>query len=515
MPPPSTSRCDSFPPAPHWNDDRPLGVGDREDEPASSCHATAILLNELDREVVDGRNGERRGADAEAVDGAETPGVVGLGVDDGAVEEAVRCLSRERGFRVLSLDVGADAATIRSCGVLILDAASVSRRPALASFFDLATPEREFLLVRRRPSADCSIEVYSYARPQLGRLHDMLGSLFPSDKPSRDAADQILGTAPSIRLVRRQIRSIARYPDVNVLVLGETGTGKELVAHAIHDLTAPHEAFVALNCAAISEALFESELFGHERGSYTGAHSAHEGLLEQAGAGTVFLDEIGEMPAQLQPKLLRALETRSFRRVGGRRDIPLRARTVSATNRTLSRQNHDVLRGDLMFRLAGFTVALQPLRTRLSDMVPIAQNFLRDFLKRHARSRPMGFTSAAVAELSQHTWPGNVRELRAIVEQAAILASGALIEAYDIQACLHEWQHPASAASAASTASTASTASARAPDPTADSGLLDEVQREVVLRTLERFQGNLTKAAQELGIARSTLRYRLRRYAPR
>jgi DNA-binding NtrC family response regulator len=508
MPPPSTSpsRYDSFPPAPHWNEDRFPDIGDPEDEPPSAFHPAAIPPSELERKGSDSGGVDRSASDPADGDCIAGPEVLGLGVDDRAVEEAVRCLSLERGFRVTSIDAGTDRAAVRSCDVLVLDAARASRLSVLASFFDLVTPERDFLLVRRQPSADCTFEVYSYTRGQLGRLHDMLESLFPSDRPSRDAADQILGTAPSIRLVRRQIRSIARYPDVSVLVLGETGTGKELVARAIHDLTAPREAFVALNCAAISEALFESELFGHERGAYTGAHTAHEGLLEQAGAGTVFLDEIGEMPAQLQPKLLRALETRSFRRVGGRRDIPLRARTVSATNRSLSRQNHDVLRSDLMFRLAGFTVALQPFRTRLGDLMPIAQNFLRDFLKRHGRSRPMGFTSAAVAELSQHSWPGNVRELRAIVEQASILASGALIEAYDIQACLNEWQCAKAAAPAAS---------AKAPEPTADGGLLDEVEREVVLRTLERFQGNLTKAAQELGIARSTLRYRLRRYATR
>jgi DNA-binding NtrC family response regulator len=477
MLPTLTSACDSDFPVPRRSDRSPA-AGDPDDEPASSDHRTSA-----------------------------TPYRLGLGVDDPGVERAVRCLGQERGFQVVGIELGVDPAAVRSCGVLVLDALKASTLPALASFFDIATPvERDFLLVRRQLSDDCAVEAYSFARAQLGRMHVMLESLFPGDKPPRDAAAAILGSAPAIRLVRRQIRRIAKYSDVSVMILGETGTGKELVARAIHDLTAPSEAFVALNCAAISESLFESELFGHERGAYTGAHAVHVGLLEQAGAGTVFLDEIGEMPAHLQPKLLRALEARSFRRVGGSRDIPLRARVVSATNRTLSRQSHDTLRSDLMFRLAGFTVVLQPLRARLSDLVLLAQRFLRDFLKRHARSRPMGFTSAALAELNQHSWPGNVRELRAVVEQAAILASGALIEGYDIQACLNEWQCVKQEGPARS---------APTPDPVPDSGLLDEVQREVVLRTLERFQGNLTKAAHELGIARSTLRYRLRRYAPR
>jgi two-component system response regulator PilR (NtrC family) len=423
-------------------------------------------------------------------------------------------LADERGFEVLDIGIGADAAAVRSHAVLVLDALTASSLPPLAGFFDIATPEdRDFLLVRMRFDEDCSVEAYSYTRAGLDRMHRMLESLFPGDRPRRDAADEILGSAPAIRLVRLQVRRIATYPDVSVLILGETGSGKELVARAIHDLSAPHEVCAALNCAAISESLFESELFGHERGAYTGAHAARIGLLEQAGAGTVFLDEIGEMPAHLQPKLLRALETRSFRRVGGSRDIPLRARVVSATNRTVSRKNHGVLRGDLMFRLAGFTVALPPLRARLSDLAALAQRFLRDFLERHARPRPMGFTSAALEELGRHSWPGNVRELRAVVEQAAILASGALIEGCDIQACLNEWQSVSHAGPTSSLPPPPPPTSA--PEPTADGGRLDDVQRELVLRTLERCQGNLTKAASVLGIARSTLRYRLRRYAAR
>jgi DNA-binding NtrC family response regulator len=431
---------------------------------------------------------------------------VGIGLEDSGVEEAIRCLGLERGFQVVGIEPGADPAAARSCGVLVFDAIRASRQPALASFFDIAAPvARDFLLIRKRSNTDCALEAYAYTRAQLGRMHLMLESLFPGDKPPRDAADEILGSAPAIRLVRRQIRRIARYPDVAVMILGETGTGKELVARAIHDLTAAGDPYVALNCAAISESLFESELFGHERGAYTGAHAAHAGLLEQAGQGTVFLDEVGEMPAHLQPKLLRALETRTFRRVGGNRDIPLRARIVSATNRSLSRQKHDVLRSDLMFRLAGFTVLLQPLRDRLSDLPVLAQKFLRDFLSRHARSRPMGFTSAALTELHQHSWAGNVRELRGVVEQAAILASGALIEACDVGACLNEWQCVKDGAAASPVLA------ASVPD----SRSLDEVQRDVVLRTVERFQGNLTKAAHELGIARSTLRHRLRRYGRR
>jgi DNA-binding NtrC family response regulator len=480
MTPPSILRCDSDPPA--------LLESNGPDGPGTS--------NGIDREPA---SSDHRSAAA--------PARVGLGVVDADVQQVVRRLGAERNFQVVEIGPGADATVLRSYAVLVLDALTASRLPSLASFFDIATPvERDFLVVRMRAHDDCAVEAYSYPRAQLDRMQCMLEALFPGNKPARDAADEIRGNAPEIRLVRRQVRRIATYPDVSVLILGETGTGKELVARAIHDLSAPHEPCVALNCAAISESLFESELFGHERGSYTGAHSARVGLLEQAGAGTVFLDEVGEMPIHLQPKLLRALETRSFRRVGGSRDIPLGARVVSATNRALSRRSSNVLRSDLMFRLAGFTLALPSLRARASDLVALAQRFLKEFLERHVRSRPLGFTSAAVGELSRHSWPGNVRELRGVVEQAAILASGALIEGYDIQACLNEWQSPSPPARSSAPPP---------PSPALDGVRLEEVERNLVLQTLARCEGNLTRAASELGIARSTLRYRLRRYAVR
>lgn len=225
--------------------------------------------------------------------------------------------------------------------------------------------------------------------------------------------------------MREQVRAVAPYRDVPVLILGETGTGKELVAEAVHRVSdGANRPFIALNCAAIPEHLLESELFGHEAGAYTGARGARVGLLEAAGNGTVFFDEIGEMPLPIQAKLLRVLETRTFRRLGSNRDIKLHARVVSATNRKLSGKSDGHLRPDLLYRLAGFTISLPSLRERSSDIAELAESFLRSFGDRHAR-RQLRFSEPALALLMRHRWHGNVRELRAVVEHVAILAVGA------------------------------------------------------------------------------------------
>ncbi|HTU63775.1 MAG TPA: sigma 54-interacting transcriptional regulator, partial [Polyangiales bacterium] len=170
-----------------------------------------------------------------------------------------------------------------------------------------------------------------------------------------DAASNVLGETPGIRTVREQIRTVARFRDLPVMIMGETGTGKELIAQAIHALSDNHGPFVPVNCSAIPEALFESELFGHEAGAFTGARGARAGLFETAGSGTLLLDELGEMPSLLQPKLLRAIEARTFRRIGGNKDLPFRARIVSATHRKIGGKD-SLVRSDLYYRLAGFTI---------------------------------------------------------------------------------------------------------------------------------------------------------------
>ncbi|MGE0326601.1 MAG: sigma-54-dependent transcriptional regulator [Polyangiaceae bacterium] len=327
----------------------------------------------------------------------------------------------------------------------------------------------------------------------------------PRVEPLRDAADRILGDTQAIRHIRNQVRSVARFPDLSVLIMGETGTGKELVAEAIHKLTHEDEPFASFNCAAIPEALFESELFGHEPGSFTGARGARVGLLESAGSGSVFLDEVGEMPPALQPKLLRALETRRFRRLGGTRDIPLRARVISATNRVLDQSDCE-MRSDLYFRLAGFTIFTLPLRDRFADIEPLALHLLHAFAARYP-GVPTQLSQAAGELLRQHDWPGNVRELKLVIEHTAVIAGGAVIEAEDLQRAMRQ-------------RSSHNPQSGKFPvfnsgEYQSDVRGLRDVERDMIMAAYEGSGHNLSLAARSLGIPRSTLRDKLRKYGCR
>ncbi|MCA9603980.1 MAG: sigma-54-dependent Fis family transcriptional regulator [Myxococcales bacterium] len=328
------------------------------------------------------------------------------------------------------------------------------------------------------------------------------------EEPERVALDDVLlGKSVAIEGVRSQIRDVAMFADVNVLVLGETGTGKELVASALHQVgAAPDRPFLAVNCAAIPEPLIESELFGHESGTFTGAKDARTGILEEAGRGTVFLDEIGEMPSAVQPKLLRALDQRTFRRIGSNREKAFGARIVSATNRPES--DLAGLRRDLFYRLAGFVIQLPPLRHRLEDVVVLATAFARQFAEAHVLPVPE-IGPEAVASLVSHRWPGNVRELKVVVQRSVILARGGMITGRMIEQNLH-------ATLPSRRASSMPPARPRALATPAygigDGRKLRELERDVILRTLSTNDGNVARTARQLGIPRSTLRARLRTY---
>lgn len=313
----------------------------------------------------------------------------------------------------------------------------------------------------------------------------------------------ILGETPPMDEVRRRIESVARFPHVAVLITGETGTGKELVARGIHDTACgPGVPFVAINCAAIPENLFESELFGHQSGSFTGAKGARPGLLEVARGGTVFLDEVGEMPLSIQPKLLRVLEARTFRRVGSNANVTLDARVISATN---ARMDSTRLRPDLYYRLCGFHIATPPLRERLGDLPALARRFLDEFAVR-SRLPPLRLDPGALEELSRHDWPGNVRELRAVVEHMAITATGADVGAAEARAAI--FRHPQSGTIRISREMVA----LPNPTPEAPAGRpWRDVQRELILEAFRKSDGNVSRAARELQIPRSTFRDLLRR----
>ncbi len=296
--------------------------------------------------------------------------------------------------------------------------------------------------------------------------------------------------------------------DATVLILGETGVGKEVLANTIHQLSGRSGPMVRINCAALSESLLESELFGHEKGAFTGATSAKPGLLESAQGGTVFLDEVGELPPALQAKLLRALEAREVLRVGSVKPIEIDARFVAATNRDLVDEvAAGRFRSDLYFRLDGISLHIPPLRERRHVIVRLAMTFLAD----GEREAPRLTTEAATA-LEHHDWPGNVRELRAAMQRAVLLARGGEIGAAHLPLA-----QTARLAERMAAPARAAAVPAAAADPTDDdvpAGLSPEEREERarIIEVLQACAGNQTRAARELGMSRTTLVGRLKLY---
>jgi DNA-binding NtrC family response regulator len=244
---------------------------------------------------------------------------------------------------------------------------------------------------------------------------------------------ELVGASEGIRSLRERAEKLAKAGVSAVLITGENGTGKELLARHVHAMMHDQEGgasapFIGVNCAALPEHLIESELFGHERGAFTDAKVEKKGVFELAAGGTVLLDEIGEMKWSLQAKLLRVLEEWKVRRVGGRHDIPIEATVFATTNRNLEEAvRNGEFRIDLFYRLATFCLHVPPLRERRDDILPIAQHFLAYFAARYGRPGPVDFSGAAGEILRSHQWPGNVRELRNMVERIVVLESGPLV----------------------------------------------------------------------------------------
>ncbi len=308
---------------------------------------------------------------------------------------------------------------------------------------------------------------------------------FAEDERRATGFEAIVGRHPGLRAVLDQARQVAAHRDVTVLLGGETGTGKELLARAIHYGSPRARApFVEINCAAIPASLLESELFGHEKGAFTGAVSAKRGLFELAQAGTIFLDELGHLPLELQPKLLRALESRKVRRVGGQELVPVDVRVISATHVDLARAVRDgTFREDLYYRLNVVPLVLPPLRERGSDIELLAESFLADLSRAYELPMPT-LTVEARAALRSFPWPGNVRELRNAIERGLVLSPrGTLL--------LGEVLRPAAAAPSGD----------RVPFP----ATLREITRAAALAMLDLTNGNKSLAARRLGISRPRL----------
>jgi transcriptional regulator with PAS, ATPase and Fis domain len=291
-----------------------------------------------------------------------------------------------------------------------------------------------------------------------------------------------------------------------VFITGESGTGKEMVARTVHALSTRRQGpFVAINCAALPETLIESELFGHEKGSFTGASDRRAGCFEVAQHGTLLLDEIGEMPMQTQAKLLRILEDSRVRRLGGKNEFEVDVRVVAATNKIPEDAvKEGQLREDLYYRLNVFHIHLPPLRDRREDIQPIAEALLRDLNRKHD-CRVADIGAAVMHALQGHHWPGNVRELRNVLERAVILAGEGTIELKHLPAFL---QHPGEAPPPPAAEQLDEQEVVRFPVGTT----VEEAEKGLILRTLEHTRNNKTRAAEILGISLKTLHNKLKEY---
>jgi DNA-binding NtrC family response regulator len=317
-----------------------------------------------------------------------------------------------------------------------------------------------------------------------------------ASSPKTDAGNLhfgcLVGESPAMLSVYEQIEKVARTPSP-VLILGETGTGKELVAESIHRASGRPGQFVAVNCGSLSRELAASELFGHEKGSFTGAVRRHPGFFKRADGGTLFLDELAEMPVELQPHFLRVLETGSVLPVGSEREVPIDARTVAATNRDPKKAIADkALREDLYYRLSVFPITLPPLRSRIPDVPLLVEHFLSQAQTAGAEGRR--FSAEDSARLRAYHWPGNVRELRHVVLRAAIMSD----PSDSVLRLPERFDSPFN-------------------EPNGQQGLaigrsIRDVERELIMRTLEHLNGDKRAAAETLGISLNTLYNRLNAY---
>lgn len=308
---------------------------------------------------------------------------------------------------------------------------------------------------------------------------------------------RLIGSSTAMKRVLQAIEQIASSK-APVIITGESGCGKEVAARTIHELSSRRDGpYVAVNCAALPETLMESELFGHERGAFTGADSKREGCFELARGGTLLLDEISEMRVELQAKLLRVLEDQKLRRLGGTVEVPLDVRVLAASNRNLSEAIHEgKFRPDLFFRLSVFSIEIPPLRHRMDDLPALIAHFLNLF-GRDNRNGITGVDTECLEALKAHTWPGNVRELRNVMQRALVVASGPLITIDDLPS---------------------EVMSRTRPDGDLEFKLgvtLEEAERELILRTLASVHGNKVRASAILGVSLKTLYNRLGKYRSR
>jgi DNA-binding NtrC family response regulator len=438
--------------------------------------------------------------------------------DEPAMREVLEMRLQEWGFEVrLAADglEGKEMAESFDPDVVISDVLmpQVSGLDLLRSLKS-GDPDRPIILVTAQASIDVAVEAMKEGAqdfitkpldyPKLRAILEAAEKDIELRRESRKLVSQLergagfgefVGTSKSMRDVYELITSLSST-DASVIITGESGTGKELAARTIHQLSARSKGpFVAINAAAIPENLMESEIFGHEKGSFTGATGVRAGCFELSNRGTLFLDEIAEMPMMLQPKLLRVIEDRRVRRLGGSQEFGVDVRVLAATNQEpRGAVEAGRLREDLFYRLNVFTVALPPLRDRKSDIALLTQSFIREFNVKH-NSHVETVREEALELMKNYSWPGNVRELRNVMERAMILAKGNWIEVSHLPAYI---------------VNSRSDTAAKIVLPMGVSAA--EAEKELILRTLKKTGNNKAEAARQLGLDVKTIRNKLKSY---
>ena len=409
--------------------------------------------------------------------------------------DEARRLLRDEKPSVVTLDVALGTREAdREAGLTLLEEI-VDHYPLVKVIMVTGNDSRENALAAIRRGA-----VDWYSKPiQLQELKTILARAFHIQRLEAEQAagtpagrkryHRLVGESESLKRVFSLIQRVAPT-DATVLVLGENGTGKELVAHAVHQASRRREGpFIPIHCGAIPETLLESELFGHERGAFTDAYRTREGKLELADGGTIFLDEIGDLPVHLQVKLLRFLQDHVIERVGGREPIRVDVRVVAATNRDLKAGIvSGAFREDLFYRLSVLTITVPPLRERGDDIRTLAEYFL-EFYTRHHKRRIKGFTRSALRAVQAHPWPGNVRELENRVQRGVIMARDAYLRPEDLELAEPQVDSPRTLQEAR-----------------------DQAERALLVEALTRNAGNITRAARDIDVSRPTLHDLLRKH---
>ena len=448
--------------------------------------------------------------------------------DDDMIRSFFTGLLRDEGYEVLSAATGAKGEEL------------LRQKPVDVVLLDLRLPDMDGLTILRRiKRQDLNVHVIvltAYGAVQSAVKAMKLGAYDYIDKPSdasklrliikralKELAMQreierlrkkssgypqgwIVGESEKMRRIAKVVRKVAQEK-ATVLLQGESGTGKEVVAHAIHRQSPrADKPFTVVNCAAIPEDLLESELFGFEEGAFTGAKRRKKGLIEMADEGTLFLDEIGEMAPKMQAKILRVLETRKLRRVGGTGDVKVDVRFIAATNRNLKEAvKEGTFRGDLFYRLGVFVIDLPPLRERIQDLELFVAAFIDEFNRSMGR-KMNGVSTEALELMRRYSWPGNIRELRNVIERAMVLCEGDEIQAAHLPAELSDAYGPSRGGVRADSPPDLPPGGVDLED------VVDDLERHYIEQALEQTGGNQTEAAELLGISRDQLRYRMEKY---